>query len=420
MARLIDVDTWQEIGETLRRNRLRTALTALGVFWGVFMLVAMVGFGTGLENGISNRFSGHVTNAAYLWGRRSTMPYLGNQPGRRVQFTMADVEALEAELPPLARIAPRSQLGGWRDGNSVQREGKVGNYSVMGDVPIYREVQPMVMRQGRFINELDLEERRKVAVIGDRVVEELFEPGEAPVGKLIEVQGVWFTVVGWIGTERADDRGDRYASTVHLPITTFQQAFNEGNRVRWLTIVGAPGDSAADAEARARAVLAKRHGVHPDDEPAMGSYNAEEEFLRVQNTFLGVNALVWFVGTMTLLGGVVGVSNIMLVTVRERTREIGLRRALGATRRDIAVQVLAEAVLLTAAAGYTGVVVGVAAMEVLGRVLGEDHEVLGSPQVSVQVVLVATGLLTLAGVVAGWFPARRAARIHPVEALRAE
>ncbi|MCB9781107.1 MAG: ABC transporter permease [Alphaproteobacteria bacterium] len=420
MGDLFQGELWAEVLETVRRNRLRTALTLLGVFWGMLMLVLMYGFGNGLEDGVVRSLGDNATNAVYLWGRRSTLPYQGNQPGRSVDFTTDDVGALRSRVPEIEYLCPRNQLGGYRSGNVVRHRDKVGSFNVMADVPEYRHVFPMQIPLGRFINPEDMTGARKVAVIGAQVRDELFGPGVDPVGEHVEIQGVWFQVVGMFDAPGSGDDADRAESTVHIPFRTFQQAFNTGDEVSWFALTATAGANGEEVEAAVRKVLAERHGLHPDDEPAMGSFNAEAEFRRIRNTFAGVRAFVWLVGGATLLTGVFGVSNILLVSIRERTPEIGLRRAVGARPGQVVVQVMLEALLLTSLAGMAGLVVGVGALALAARLIGPDREMMGPPEIDLSVALVATLVMVLGGLLAGVVPARRAAAIRPVDALRGE
>lgn len=412
------VDLGAEIVAVLRRNPLRTFLTAFGVFWGLLMLILLLGFGEGLESVAIKNFARSATNSVFMWGGRTSMPYQGYPPGRRVSFRNGDLPAV-AEVAGVERVAGRVQLGGWRSGNTVAAGSETGSYNVMGDAPDYFEITPVISESGRVINPLDMAEQRKVAVIGTTVQTELFL-GKDPIGRALKIQGVYFTVVGVIRSARGDERGDRENSTIHIPLTTFQKAFHMEDRIGWITLMAAPDVPATVMERRVRRTLSERHGVHPDDENAIGGWNAQEDMERIQALFGGIRWFVWFVGVATLLSGVVGVSNIMLVVVRERTREIGLRRALGATRRSIVVQIVAEAVVLTALAGWIGLATGVVLVEGVGLWLGPDHELVGTPEIDPIVAVAALGVLMVAGVFSGLLPARRAAMIHPVDALRTE
>ncbi|HTM23193.1 MAG TPA: ABC transporter permease [Kofleriaceae bacterium] len=417
---LLDLDTWQEIWATVRMNRLRTALTALGVFWGMLMLLFMLGSGNGLERGVTRNMTDFATNAVYVWGQRTTMPYNGLPPGREVEYTNEDIEALQHQVAGIEYLAPRVQLGGWRDGNNVTRGTKTGNFQVMGDFPAFERIQPVRFAGGRFIDPLDIAERRKVAVIGNGVADVLFAPGEDPIGQHIKIRGVYFEIIGLFRPRKGGDEGDRAGNMIHIPFTTFQQAFNSNNKVGWFAITGHADVSAASLEQKVREVLARRHDIDPEDRQAIGSFNAEKEFRKITTLFGGIRLFIWFVGLLTLFAGAVGVSNIMLIAVKERTKEIGVRKALGATPRSIVGLVLQESIVLTSLAGYLGLVAGVLVLEVLGRLVGPDSSIFANPQVDIRVALLGTGVLVIAGAFAGIIPARHASRIHPVEALRAE
>jgi len=417
---MLDLDAWREIAQIIRRNKLRTSLTAAGVFWGMFMLLLMQGFGTGMENGVQRSMGDNVSNSVYLWSRSTSLPYKGRRPGRSVSMRNADVDALTAELPDIAYLAPRLQLGGFRSGTTIKRGEKVGSFQVMGDAPAYVHVQPMSLVEGRFVNPIDMAQRRKVVVIGQQIYEELFDVAKPAVGQRLTVQGIDFLVVGRFKAKVSGDDGDRIESVLHIPFSTFQRAFNSGDRVGWVAMTAQDGASGEALEADAKRILSERHAVHPDDKLAFGSYNAQEEYQRMQNLFGGMRVLVWFVGAMTLLSGVVGVSNVMLISVAERTREIGVRRAIGASRAEIVWMILREALVLTSVAGYAGLLAGVLATEGLGLLVGDSSDVLSEPSVDIGAALAAAGLLVVAGTLSGLLPAWRAANIHPVEALRAE
>jgi putative ABC transport system permease protein len=414
-----DLDGLHETLATLRKNKLRTLMTASGVFWGVFMLVAMLGFGRGLQDGVGRNMLGFVSNSVFVWGQRTNLPFKGFGPGRRVQLDNGDTEALERELDQVLVVAPRTQLGGWRDGNNISYAGNTGNFGVMGEIAEFADIQDIRPYAGRFINQLDIDQRRKVAVIGEQVKSVLF--GDDPaVGKAIKIKGMFFQVIGVDRSALPGEQGERANATVHVPFTTFQTAFNAKNVVGWFALLVEPDGDSEAAERQARAVIARRHSVAPGDEGAIGSFNAAKMVRRVSNMFLGIEFFIWFVGAFTLLAGALGVSNIMLISVRERTVEFGVRKALGATPWSVVSLVLKEAALLTTLAGYGGLVVAVVALEAVPRFFAEGDGPLGTPSVDFRVALGATAVLALAGVLAGVAPARRAARIRPVEALRAE
>jgi putative ABC transport system permease protein len=414
----LDLDTWQEIWSSLKQNRLRALLTASGVFWGLFMLILLLGLGRGLERG-ALALSELAPRAVYVWGQRTGVPYRGLQPGRFISFEDDDIARLKA-LPGVEFVAARLRFGGWRDSAQVSHAGRSGAVSVLGDMPDYARVEPIGIDRGRFLNQPDLLEARKVAVVGKKARGVLF--GDAnPLGERIEVNGVHFLVVGEIHSDKAGDDGDRINNSVFIPFTTFQQAYNQRNRVGWFTLGVREGASSAEVEREAKRVLAEQHRVSPRDDQALGSFDAAAKYEKIRQLFAGIRAFVWFVGTLTLFSGVLGVSNILLIIVKERTREIGVRKALGATPASIVRLVVEEAMALTSLAGYTGLVAGVAALEGISRLVEHlDGAPLRSPEVDFPAAVAAALVLVVAGAVAGIVPARHAARVPPVEALRAE
>ena len=417
---ILDLDHWREIKDALAANKTRTALTAFGVFWAIFMLLIMLGAGNGLRNGASQMFSGTATNSFFIWTQRTSKPYKGLPAGRSFEFDVSDVEWLKRSVPEAGIVAPRSQLNGWMGGNNVQRGTKTGGFSVYGDVPEANLIQPLKISKGRFLNPNDLAEKRKVAIIGPRVLQILFKPDENPIGEYIWIQGVAFQVIGTFDVMRSGGEGDRDSQSVYVPLTTYQQAFNEGSTVGWFSVTAKPGLKASDVETKVLAMLARRHGVAPDDKRAFGHWNMEKEFSKIQGVFLAIRALTWIVGIGTLAAGAIGVSNVMLVIVRERTREIGIRRAIGATPFSVQSQIVLESVLLTAIAGYFGLVGGVAIIEVVATIVNKlgPGGMFKNPEVSLSNGLQALVILIVAGALAGLIPARRATAVRPVDALR--
>jgi len=416
---LLDFDHWREIWHALKGNKVRTLLTAFGVFWGIFLLMVMMGSGSGLENGVMAGFSESATNSVFVWGQRTSKPYRGYPVGRPMELDNEDTQALRAQIPEAELVLPRVQLGGFMGGNNVTRGTKSGAFNVNGDWPEIATVTTIPIVEGRFLNPIDLDDKRKVAVIGNRVREVLFRAEETPIGQDIRINGVYFTVVGVFKPISSDGQGDRDAQTIHIPFTTFQQSFNYGNRVDWLALRSRPDVPASRAQEHVLTVLRARHSVAPDDKRAFGSFNLEEEFQKVQGLFLGIRVLIWIVGTGTLAAGVIGVSNIMLVIVRERTHEIGIRRSVGATPLNISGQVVLEALLLTASAGYVGLIAGMFLMDfVSGLVSSSPSDFFRDPGVGVAVAMKSLTILVVAGILAGLIPAWRAVRIKTVEALR--
>lgn len=418
---VFDLDHWREILSALSSNKLRTALTAFGVFWGIFMLMIMLGAGDGLHNGVMADFGDQATNSFFVWTQRTSKPYRGLNAGRSFDLTDEDTPAIKAQVDEVEIVTPRSQLRGYRGGNNVSHGTKAGNFQVMGDTPDYLQIERVRLERGRFLNWLDLEEKRKIAVIGTRVRDVLFGEGVDPIGDTVKVNGVYFKVVGVFKTNRPGEDSAQDAETLYVPFTTFQQAFNYGNQVGWYAITSRPDVPASIAEAKVIRLLKRRHRVAPDDERAFGSWNTEEEYQELQALFNGISALVWIVGIGTLAAGVIGVSNIMLVIVKERTNEIGIRRAIGASPMSIIGQVVFESVVLTATAGYFGLFLGFGVVDLVGFLMvrfGANVQMFANPSVSITSALQALAILVVAGVLAGLIPAQRAVRINTVEALR--
>ncbi len=419
--KLFDLDSWQETWAVLTKHPLRTILTALGVVLGIFILLMMVGFGSSFSNGIQRQMKGFAANAVFIWGQTTTKAFSGLPKDRPIRFDNRDIASLAA-LPGVEHVAPRNQRGGFGGGANVRYGTKTGGFQVTGDYPAWQHVQIPIMRAGRYINDADIAERRKIAVVGEGVVEQLMPPGTNAIGEHLEVNGVYFEIVGVFGTYATGGGADRILNTVNLPFTTFQQVFNGGDEVGWFAITGSADISAEDLEARIRGELARRHRYDPADEQAVGSFNTGKEFRKMGSLFSMINMVLWFAGIMTLGAGVVGVSNIMLISVRERTKELGVRKALGAQPLEIIRMVVTEALTLTIGAGYIGVVMGIGLLE-LARVaipkLGPSVP-LGPPDVGLGLAFGAMGVLAFFGALAGIIPAYHAAAIQPVEALRTE
>lgn len=421
MALIFDLDHWHEIKATLLHNRARTFLTAFGVFWGIFLLMVMLGSGTGLQNGVMREFQGTATNSFFLWTQRTQKPWAGMPAGRYIELTNADVQAIREKVPEVELVAPRNQLGGYQGGNNVTRGRKTGAFNILGDYADIRRIQSYKVEVGRFLNPLDTEETRKVAVIGTGVRKVLFEPTDNPIGQSIVISGVYFQVVGVFLSRQSGDQGDQDAQTIFVPFTTFQRAFNFGDRVGWMAVISRPEVPASVAEEKVLALLRSRHQVAPDDERAFGHWNMEKEYGKIHGLFLGVRFLVWLVGAGTLAAGAIGVSNIMLIVVKERTKEIGIRRAVGAKPSAVVTQFVVEALILTASAGYLGMVAGVALIEVVDRLLPPGGaRMFVNPDVGLSDALQALGILVAAGILAGLAPAQRALQVSPMAALRSE
>ncbi|EAY25582.1 ABC transporter permease [Microscilla marina] len=412
---MFDLDKWNEIYATIKKHKLRTALTAFGVFWGIFMLIVLLGAGRGFQNGVEGSFD-VAKNAVFVWGRRTSEPFKGFQAGRRIQFTNDDAEAIRHTIPEIDVIAPRNQL---RGDFTVNYKTKNASFEVRGEYPDYLKVRPAEMLTGRFVNERDIEKKRKVAVIGTRVQELLFEEGVNPLGKYIDIKGIPFKVVGTIkGKGDANDIKEA-AERVIISNTALQQAFNQVNKVGFFAFTPKNGVPAVVIEKKIKALLSERHSIAPKDKKALGSANVEKEYRRVQGLFFIIGAFSWFVSIGTIIAGAVGVSNIMLVIVRERTKEIGVRKALGATPWSIISLILQESIVITALSGYFGLLAGTALMEFINS-MGAEGAFFKNPEVDMTIAISALVTLVVTGTFAGFIPARKAAKVNPVEALSDE
>ncbi|MBA2612908.1 MAG: ABC transporter permease [Bacteroidetes bacterium] len=416
---IFERDNWQEIFATIRKNKLRTFLTMLGVFWGIFMLVIMLGSGNGLRNGILKEFAGTATNSFFIWTQQTTKAYKGMKPGRNFNFNLADVEAIK-QMPDLDVVSPLNQLGGYEGANNVVRGLKTAPCEIQACFPNSTEIAQVRISKGRFINELDVKEKRKICVIGPRVAEMLFKKDETVIGEYIRVNGVYFKVVGLTIPAAGGDEGRQQSQRINIPFSTFQNAFNMGDIVGWFAIKSKDNVPAEISEEKVLSVLRERHKIAPDDQKAIGHWNMAVEYNKLNGLFIGIEILIWIVGIGTLLAGVIGISNIMLIVVKERTKEIGVKRALGAVPLQIVGQILIEAVFLTAISGYFGLVTAIGLLELLNAAIGESGEMFTNPTVDLSVALKALTVLIVSGAIAGLIPARKAVSIKPVEALRAE
>jgi putative ABC transport system permease protein len=418
---MFDLDRWQEIYQVLSKNKVRTFLTAFGVFWGIFMLVVMLGAGNGLENGVTQNLGDLATNSVFIWTQQTSVPYNGLPRGRNYNFVNEDVPALKRGIPEMKYIAPRIRAGGFGGTNNVVRGKKSGGFSIMGEYPVINQIDPVDITDGRFLNELDIKYERKVVVIGKRVIEILFEEDEDPMDEYIQIQGVYFKVVGIFKSKRSGEQADFENQNIYMPFTTMQKTYNMGNAVGFFAITSQNSIPVSTVEEKAIEILKKRHDVAPEDERAIGHFNLEKEFAQMKGLFGGIRGLVWVVGIGTLLAGIIGVSNIMLVVVKERTREFGIQRAIGATPWIVVRQVITESVVLTTFAGYFGLVIGVGLLELINNLMessGAETEMFLNPGVNFDMAITALTILVISGMAAGLIPAKKAVSLKPIDALR--
>ncbi|GAB4489955.1 MAG: ABC transporter permease [Raineya sp.] len=416
---MFDSDKWQEIFATIQKNKLRTFLTALGVGWGIFMLVFLLGVGKGMENGVKREFAGESVNSIWVWRGKTTLPYKGLKPGREIYFTNEDYQTAENKINDVDFIGVRNSLWGEF---TINYKNKNGSFQTYGANYNFFRLNGEKLVEGRFINELDMSEKRKIVVIGARVQKVLFGD-KSPIGEYIEIKGVYFKVVG-VFTRKGGN--GRLEERIYMPFTTYQATFNPQKRIHLVGIAAKDGVPAKQVEDELRTMLSEKYKFDPKDKQAIGINNNEEEYKRTMGLFMGIQAIVWFVGLGTLAAGIVGVSSIMLIIVKERTKEIGIRKAIGATPWSIISLILQESIFITAMAGYIGLLLGVGVLELI-RILIEQVEAGGGevgffsrPEVNLSVAITATIILVIAGALAGLFPAMRAANIKPIEALRAE
>ena len=417
-------DKWSEIIEALSSNWFRTLLTAFGVLWGIFILVILLAAGRGLENGVKQGFGGMATNSMFMWTQTASRPYKGMPKGRRYSFKTDDVVAIKEAIPQLRFVSPRNQLGGFGGANNVVRGLKTGAFNVYGDYPEIIQQDPMDITSGRFLNYLDIQEKRKVAVIGEGVRTTMYDKGEEVLGSYLKVNGVNFMVIGTY-KKKGNNGGNAEESQkqIYVPFTSFSQAFNKGNDVGWMAITAKDGSSITELKSGIIDIIKSRHSIHPEDDRAVGNFDLFEEFSKINGLFVALKAVAYFVGILVLLSGIIGISNIMLIVVKERTNEIGIRRALGASPWSIRGQILMESIFLTIVSGMAGIALATGVIALINYAMsGVDTTdmMFKNPSVDLGVVLTALTILVLSGLLAGLIPAQNAIRIKPVDALRTE
>lgn len=411
---MFDIDKWQEILSTISKNKLRTILTGFSVAWGIFMLIILLGSGTGLQNGVENQFADDATNSLWVYSYQTSMPYKGYNAGRRIQFKNADYERTKQSIKQADHISGRLYVS---SANTTSYKNNFGTYSLRAVNPGNRFIENTIITKGRYINDLDIKNFEKVAVIGNIVKDDLFKNGEDPIGQYIKIGNIPFKVVGVF----EDKGGEGEMRIIYLPITTAQRVFNGSNIIDQLmfTVGSASVEESKKIAEQVRTEMAQYHHFDPKDQRAVRVNNNLENYMRVQNLFTGIRVFIWIVGIGTIIAGIVGVSNIMMIVVKERTKEIGIRKAMGATPLSIVGLILLESVVITSLAGYIGLVLGVGLLELI-KANVPPSDFFMNPEANIYVALTAMGLLIFAGALAGFIPARKAASIKPIEALRDE
>lgn len=421
---MFDRENWSEILEALTANTFRTLLTAFGVFWGIFILVILLAASNGLENGVKKGFDGIATNTMFMWTQSTSKAYKGLPKVREYDFRNSDVEALKQKFPDLLYVSPRNQLGDFNGVSNVIRGTKTGAYTIYGDYPELVKQEQMDIIKGRFVNQQDILLKRKIAIIGRGVISELYMDAEEVIGSYIKINGINFMVVG-VYKSKGNNNGNAESAqkNIFIPFTTFQQAFNFGDKVGWMALTANDDASITELKSGIMAFMRDRHSINPDDERAVGNFDLFKEFQKVQDLFMVLKFIAYFVGTLVLLSGIIGISNIMLIVVKERTNEIGIRRALGATPGAIRSQILLEAISLTIIAGMFGIAVATGLLAILNMILASmptDGMMFINPSVDLTVVFVALLILIGSGLLAGFIPAQTAIKVKPVDALRTE
>jgi len=406
----------------LTSNLFRTILTAFGVFWGILILIILLAAGKGLENGIKSGFGDIATNTMFMWTQTTAKEFQGLPKGRRFAFKIEDVASLKENIPNLRFITPRNQLGGFRGENNVVKGVKVGAFNVYGDYPEIIQQDPMAITLGRFINQADIDEKRKIAIIGEGVKTALYDKDEEVLGSFIKIQGVNFMVVGTYQKKNNNGNGEESQKEVFVPFTAFSQAFNKGNDVGRMAITANDGSSITSLKESIITLIKKNRKIHPGDDRAIGNFDLFQEFNRVESLFTAMRLIAYFVGILVLISGIIGVSNIMLIVVKERTKEIGIRRALGEGPWSIQLQILMESIFLTIISGMAGIIMGALFIFGVNSLLDAvgPVDMFLNPSVSLGVVLIALAILIVSGLLAGFIPAQSAIKVKPIDALRVE
>ena len=419
--RFFDLDKIEEIWITISRNKLRSFLTAFGVLWGIFMLTLMIGTGNGLKRGFVHGIDGFAGNSCFIRPAPTSIPHQGFQKGRVWTIRNRDLKTLTDSIHEIEFLSPLVVAP--RYPNNVVSEERTGTFSIRGIYPNYAEIERQHLTEGRFINELDIKNNRKVCVIGTKVYEELFPKKDSPLGQEIRLNGVNYKIMGvTYGVSDISIGDSKLEDTVLVPLTTLQQLNNQGDIIHILCVTSKPDIPVSRVEERIKALLKQINRIHPDDLSATWSVNLEEEFNLFINLFAGIDILIWIIGSGTLIAGIIGISNIMLVTVRERTREIGIRRALGASPRSIINQILMESLVLTTIAGIPGLCFGVYTLFMADKywLQNLDNVFFYKPMITFDAAIFSIIILIVCGLAAGLIPASKALRINTIDAIRNE
>tara|TARA_Y100001933_G_scaffold97610_1_gene98272 strand:- start:7770 stop:9038 length:1269 start_codon:yes stop_codon:yes gene_type:complete len=420
---IFDKDTWQEIFGSIKQNKLRTVITIVGVLWGIFLYILLSGIAKGVDNGFEQKFERISSNSLFVWTQNTSIPYSGFKIDRKWNIKLNDVEILKREIPEIKNIAPRIQKGNWgSQGASVSNGQRNGTYNIYGDYPILKVVsQKDIYDGGRFINHLDIKKERKVCVIGERTKKELFSDDINPLGKYININNIYFKVIGI--HKFVDEGGGSFADDgdIHVPFSTFKRLYNTGDKVGFLLISGSDDVDILKVEIQVKNLLKKIHHVHPNDDRAIGAFNLGALFTRIKNFANGMSFISLVIGVSTIIAGVIGIGNILLISVKERTKEIGIRRAIGASPNHIRKQIILESVFLTFIAGIIGITLGAFVLYVI-NIATQNLEDIPFTNATVPLNYIFAALLMMIGLgtLIGFVPAEKAISIRPIDALRDE
>ena len=418
---IFDRDTWQEIFGSISKNKTRTIITVIGVLWGIFIYIALSGAAKGLDNGFERQFENIAMNSMFVWAQSTSIPYDGFKIGRSIELKLSDIDYIKQRIPEVEFIAPRNARGVFGGVSPlVVRNNKSSNYNVYGDFPEYTKIATKkIYDGGRFINEEDIRYRRKVCVIGERTQTELFEKDENPIGQYVKIDNIYFQVIGvhkFVPGGGFESDGD-----IFIPFETFRQLYNTGETVKWFTIAAYDDADVVAVEKDVKTALKRIHRVSPKDERAFGGFNLGEIFNKVVGFSKGMTLLSLIVGIATIIAGVIGIGNILLISVKERTKELGVRRALGATPAEVRNQIILESVFLTVIAGILGIVLGAIVLAgINSATVNMTDFPYTNPTVPIPFVLGALFIMVFLGTLIGLIPAQRAVSIKPIDALREE
>ena len=423
MNTIFDRDTWQEIFGSIGQNKMRTIITIIGVLWGIFLYIVLSGAAKGVDNGFEKQFERISSNMLFVWAQSTSIPYAGFKIDRGIRLKLSDVKTLKNNIPEIQYIAPRIQKGNFGSvGANVSNGKRSGTFNIYGDYPVLTIVtQKDIYDGGRFINELDIKEERKVCVIGERTQKELFKDDVNPIGKYININSIYFRIIGihkYVdeGGGSFNDDGD-----IHVPFSTFKRIYNTGDVVGFLLIAGFDDVNILEVEEKVRAQLKEIHKIHPDDKQAIGGFNLGALFTRIKNFAKGISFISLIIGIATILAGVIGIGNILLISVKERTKEIGIRRAIGASPNHIRRQIILESVFLTIIAGVIGIILGAFILYIINISTQNLEDMpFTNPTVPINLILGALLLMVGLGTLIGFIPAEKAISIKPIEALKDE